>query len=113
MNRIEDRIQSEIVTYFSENYPKSRTCLCRLKNEKSTGQDITLGVFPGAPDLILTFGNMRFIWIETKKPGGRQSPMQKAFQKRQESLGNRYYIVYSLEDFKKILEKYKDYFTEM
>lgn len=108
--RLEDHIQAECVAYFNRNYPRFRKNLVRIKNEYSTNFDITLGVIPGAADLILTFQNMRFIWIETKKPGGYQSPDQKAFQAEHEKLGNRYYIIKSLDDFKEILEYYKKEF---
>jgi len=99
----EDKIQAEIVSYFNESFPSYRTCLVRLKNERSTTYDIALGIIPGAADLLLTLGNGYFCWIETKTEKGKQSPQQIKFQQEHEKIGNKYYIVRSLEDFIDVL----------
>jgi hypothetical protein len=100
----EDKIQAEIVNYFNISFPNLRTCLVRLKNEMSTTYDIALGVVPGAADLLLTFGDQRFCWIEVKAEKGTQSDKQKAFEKKQKEIGNSYYVVKSLEDFIDVLK---------
>lgn len=39
------------------------------------------------------------VWIEVKKPGGKQSPNQKSFQKLVESHGHRYILADSIDSF--------------
>ena len=61
------------------------------------------GVTAGAADLIilLPIGNVLFVEVKTAK--GRQSPEQKAFQERVESLGFNYVIWRSVEDAEKFI----------
>lgn len=61
------------------------------------------GVTAGAADLIilLPIGNTLFVEVKTAK--GRQSPEQKAFQERVESLGFNYMIWRSVEDAEKFI----------
>ena len=61
------------------------------------------GVSAGVADLIilLPIGNALFVEVKTAK--GRQSPEQKAFQERVESLGFNYVIWRSVEDAEKFI----------
>lgn len=61
------------------------------------------GVSAGVADLIilLPIGNVLFVEVKTAK--GRQSPEQKAFQERVESLGFNYVIWRSVEDAEKFI----------
>lgn len=61
------------------------------------------GVSAGVADLIilLPIGNVLFVEVKTSK--GRQSPEQKAFQERVESLGFNYVIWRSVEDAEKFI----------
>lgn len=62
-----------------------------------------MGYIKGQPDLIilLPIGNVLFVEVKTSK--GRQSPEQKAFQERVESLGFNYVIWRSVEDAEKFI----------
>ena len=62
------------------------------------------GVTAGAADLIilLPIGNTLFVEVKTAK--GRQSPAQKAFQERVESLGFNYVIWRSIDDVAKFIK---------
>jgi hypothetical protein len=42
-------------------------------------------------------------WIETKAPGGKQSLLQKQFQKMVEDEGHQYIIAYGIQDVEKSL----------
>lgn len=53
----------------------------------------------GVPDIIAV-SKGRFIGVEVKRPGGKQSTEQKSFQKALELAGGIYWIVYSLNDLK-------------
>lgn len=52
---------------------------------------------PGAPDVICVI-NGKFIGIEVKRPGGKQSAHQQGFQASLEQAGGIYILAYSLDD---------------
>ena len=61
----------------------------------------SMGCYPGISDFIsIKFG--RVIFIETKKPGGKQSQVQKDFQALVEVHGGEYFLVDCYEDLVKI-----------
>ena len=62
------------------------------------------GFKKGVADVHLCFPNGKLVYIEFKTATGRQSAEQKEFQQQVESLGFKYYIVRSLEEFKEIVE---------
>lgn len=58
---------------------------------------------PGTADVLaIRPGGVPFLhevcWIECKAPNGRQSDLQKAFQKRVEELGHTYILAFSIDD---------------
>lgn len=103
----EDFIQSQIIKYHQRKAKGALLwCCIRLKNEYSTAKDISLGVVPGAADLMLTKGDGNFIWVEVKTPKGTQSERQINFEKNHVGIGNDYFIVRSVEDFIKVHDWY-------
>jgi len=62
-----------------------------------------LGAYKGIPDII-AIKNNRVLFLEIKKPGGRQSIHQKQFQKDIEEHGGEYYVVKSLDDLIRIID---------
>ena len=66
------------------------------------------GVLSGAPDLILLVPRHGYasLCIEMKKPTGRQSESQKAFQQAAEAFKSKYVVCYSFEEFKRVCEDY-------
>lgn len=56
-----------------------------------------LGSYPGLPDLQAVKGG-RTLYIEVKRPGGRQSPRQLKFQQELEAAGGTYILARCLED---------------
>ena len=71
----------------------------RLKEEGATS---------GVSDLILLKSNRFYggLCIEMKKPGGRQSPAQKEWQKDAEANGAKYVVCKSLDEFMKVTIDY-------
>jgi len=57
----------------------------------------TLGCQPGIADLY-AIRNGFSVWIEVKKPGGRQSKVQKEFQRQIEEHGGTYILAGCIED---------------
>lgn len=64
------------------------------------------GSKPGDPDLIACI-NGRFIGIEVKTAGGRQSPIQRRRQEQIEQSNGIYKIVRNMEELQEILDEYK------
>jgi len=62
-----------------------------------------IGSYRGAPDRI-AIKNNRVLFLEIKRPGGRQSIHQQRFQKNIEEHGGEYYVVKSLDDLIKIID---------
>ena len=61
-----------------------------------------IGAFLGAPDII-AIKNNRVLFLEIKRPGGKQSEHQRKFQLNIEGQGGEYYIVEKLEDLIQII----------
>ena len=61
-----------------------------------------LGAYRGIPDII-AIKNNRVLFLEIKRPKGKQSEYQKQFQLFIEGQGGEYYIVKSLEDLVEII----------
>ena len=92
-------IQCEII-----NYCRLNKILCfAVPNEatRNNSKYIKSGVLSGVSDLILVIDKVSF--VEVKNRSGKQSEKQKEFQNKVELLGFKYYLVRSLDDFKKLL----------
>jgi len=61
-----------------------------------------LGAYKGIPDII-AIKNNRVLFLEIKRPGGRQSDYQKQFQADIEGHGGEYYVIKSLDELVKII----------
>ena len=57
----------------------------------------------GSPDIVCVIGG-RYVGIEVKRPGGKQSDDQKEFQARLEAAGGRYLVVHSVEQIHELLK---------
>lgn len=108
----EHRIQCACVNYFGWKYPKYRGRLFAVPNggrrDKTTGAKLKdEGVVAGVSDLIFLKRTKRYgaLLIEMKKPGGRQSEGQKAWQKIV-SDEYKYVVCYSLDDFAEAINNY-------
>lgn len=63
-----------------------------------------LGAYRGIPDRIAIKGG-KVLFLEIKRPGGKQSEYQKQFQSEIEGQGGEYYVIKCLEDLTKAIEK--------
>ena len=92
----EHRIQSACVRWFRLKYPKLKNVLFAVPNG-------------GRRDAIILLKSNRFyggLCIEMKKPGARQSPAQKEWQKDAEANGAKYVVCKSLDEFMKVTIDY-------
>ena len=98
-------IQRECVQWFRENYPEF--IIFSVPNEaawKNKPFFAATGLLDGVSDLIaVTDSDIYF--IETKSETVRQTPAQKEFQSKVESLGWKYFIVRDVETFVNIFEE--------
>ena len=108
--KAESRIQQEIVMWFRNNYCRvgmiPRCVIFSVPNESSSASEqmrkVQTGLMAGVSDLIVIMPNVN-IYVECKDSKGRQSDKQIAFQEQVESLGFRYALVRSLDEFKAVI----------
>ena len=62
-----------------------------------------LGAYKGVSDRI-AIKDGRVIFLECKKPGGKQSAEQIEFQANVENVGGEYYVIHSLEEIMEICQ---------
>lgn len=127
MNAHEHRIQVACVRWFAYQFPQYEGLLFACPNggarDKVTGAMLKAeGVTAGVADLILlvpkrvkvlsAFPNEAWwhtipaLCIEMKTEKGRQSPEQKAWQKKVEAQGYKYIVIRSVEQFITEVEAY-------
>jgi hypothetical protein len=99
-NKSEFTIQVEIVTFCRKN-----DIICfSVPNEatRNNSKYIQSGVLAGVSDLIV-INNGKILFIECKDYKGRQSDKQKEFENIVSLQGFKYFLVRSLDEFKKIV----------
>ena len=108
MKHQESTLQTSCVKWFRYQYPHlviyavpnggSRNVreAQRLKSE---------GVLAGVADLTILLPQGKSLYIEMKVKGNRQTSNQKEFQQKAESLGHKYYVCYSFEEFEKVVKQ--------
>lgn len=105
--KTEAKIQQEMYLYFNNTFclkhHKNRCVIFSVPNDSSSKEEtmrkLATGMLPGASDLIIIFPG-KLIFVEVKTDTGRQSDVQKEFEKRVNALGFEYWLVRSLEEFK-------------
>mgnify|MGYP001521482673 FL=1 len=109
----EHRLQCDCVSWFCLQYPAWRGLLFAVPNggrrDGITGKKLKdEGVVPGVSDLLLLYpsGKYHALCVEMKTPKGRQSEVQKAWQRAVERAGYKYALCRSLADFITTIEKY-------
>jgi len=111
----ESRIQQEIFQWYWNDYclPKCepREVIFHVPNE---GQHrlVNIGVLAGVSDLIFSFrGTMYF--CEVKDATGKQSPSQVKFERHINQAGFEYFLVRSLDEFKKWLDQENNFLNKL
>ncbi len=103
----EAQIQSACVIWLWNTHPKTRGMFFAVNNNASHVvkglQNKSVGVVAGVSDTILLWNRTDYL-IEFKTPNGRQSKHQMKWDHDVTGWGYDYFIVRSLEDFKKVIE---------
>lgn len=109
----ERQIQIECVSWFRMRYPEASGVFFSVPNGGArnawTAKNLRdEGAMSGVADLILLVPRHGYasLCIEMKKPGGRQSESQKAFQEACRLFKNKYVVCYSFDEFKAVIEDY-------
>ena len=115
MRHIEDQLQKSCVRWFDLKYPRLKEYLFHVpnggkRNAVEAAKFKQMGVRPGVPDLLLILPNRfyPFMGIEMKATGGRQSEHQREYQRIFESVGAKYAVVRSIDEFIKVIEEYME-----
>lgn len=113
----ENRLQSEIVTWYNNNFclkhhnPRHSIFSVPNGGTRNIREAMTLkatGMKAGVSDLIILIPN-KVIFVELKTDTGKQSEVQKDFQNVVENLKLEYYLIRSLDEFKETIEKIHSY----
>lgn len=98
----EHRLQLECIAYFRNEFERhGKGVIIPVVNE-ATYKNRTFEICKGASDLILVLPG-RTIFCELKTAKGIQSNSQKEFESKVSTLGYKYIIIRSLEQFKNLL----------
>lgn len=105
----ESKIQQEIYRYYWNNFclpnKEPREIIYHIPNEgKGNGRLISVGLYPGASDLVFTYKGQHY-YCEVKDLTGKQSTNQIKFQKHVIQSGYKYFVVRSLGEFQMELRK--------
>lgn len=116
MLNIESRIQQACVRWFRLQYPHYAENFFSVPNggyrNAVTGAILKAeGALAGVADLFLSVPNRFYhgLYIEMKKPKGRQQESQKRFQQAVEAQGYKYMLCYSLDEFIELVNEYLKY----
>ncbi len=109
----ERQIQIQCVSWFRMRYPEASKVFFAVPNGSArnpwTAKNLKdEGVLSGAPDLLLLIPKKGYagLCIEMKKPGGRWSEAQKAFKTAVEAFKYKYVVIYSREEFERVITDY-------
>jgi hypothetical protein len=113
MNREEDKLQAEIVQWYSLHYGKIHDkclfhCNNKAKNAIEGNRMKAMGVKTGVSDLILIVPK-KIYFIELKTSKGKQGKEQKEFERQLNLLECNYVVIRTLEEFKKLCVKEYEY----
>ena len=105
----EDQLQAKCFPWIWNTYPNLRRLCWHVpngghRNKLEAAKFKSIGVVAGVPDLEFHFKG-RSYFIELKIPGGSQSPKQKKVQEALEGQGFNYYLIWSFEEFQRIIKE--------
>ena len=105
---IESAIQQACVAWFRTAYPEYIIFAVPNGGSRNAHEAANIkreGALAGASDLVVV-ANRAVLFVEMKKPKGKQQETQVMFQKNVERLGHTYKICYSLSDFQLTIERW-------
>ena len=104
----ESQLQQMCVRYFRYVYPQYLIYAVPnggFRNAIEAKRLKAEGVLAGVADLTVLLPQGKILYIEMKVKGNKQTDNQKEFQQKAEALGYKYYVCYSFDQFKAIIEE--------
>lgn len=105
----EEMMQAACFQWTWNSYPSKRKTLFHVQqkamNRVEGARFKAIGVVRGISDMVLIVPGT-VVWIEMKLPSGKQSEDQIEFEELVTALGFKYYLVYSFEQFKLLIQGY-------
>ena len=104
----ESQLQQMCVRYFRYVYPQYLIYAVPnggFRNAIEAKRLKAEGVLAGVADLTVLLPQGKILYIEMKVKGNKQTDNQKEFQQKAEALGYKYYVCYSFDELKAIIEK--------
>jgi len=99
----EDKLQAECYLWFHDQYPELRGLLCynlnNSRNKIRAMMDKSMGLQKGRSDMVFYWNGSAY-HIELKVAPNKQTPDQKKWQDKIEKAGFKYFIIYSIDEFK-------------
>ena len=108
MKHQESTLQTSCVKWFRIQYPNFVIYAVPNGGSRNVREAQRLkaeGVLAGVADLVIMLPQGKSLYIEMKVKGNKQTDNQKDFQQKAEALGYKYYVCYSFDEFKAIIEK--------
>lgn len=111
MRHLEDQLQKACLQWFRLAYPAELLVHCPnggFRDAREAAKFKEMGVRAGFPDLFLyrPAGGFHGLALELKAGKNKQSPLQVELQAKLEARGYRYAVVYSFDDFRRVIEEY-------
>ena len=105
----ENKIQQSMYIWFNNNYTVNGLGLFASvpndsKDAKEQMRKKATGMKVGHADFNIYLPNGKTLFFEVKTPIGKQSDHQKRFENEVNNLGFKYFLVRSLDEFKKIIK---------
>jgi len=107
----ESLLQSTCFQWHYNTYPAERGLLCYNLNNSANkiqgNQNRALGLIAGRSDMVY-YKNGLARMLEFKTESGTQSPQQKAWESLMVANGFEYYVIRSVDQFKKLIEQWQN-----
>lgn len=111
-SHIEEKIQAQCFQWFWNTFPEERQMLFHVDNnswnEVIGARKKALGVCKGVADFVFILPWGKIVFIEMKKPGGKQSESQKDFMNKVQDRQHYYHIIDGFEEFKQLINTLLD-----
>jgi len=106
----EDQIMALCFEYANNTYKSLRFFgIFHIPNERKSTKNFrykskAIGIRSGLPDFQIILPDGKIFWVELKKEGGTQKKNQKKCEQWMKERGLEYYLINSVEDFKKLVD---------
>jgi hypothetical protein len=102
----EDKLQADCYIWVHNEHPELRGLLCynlnNSRNKIRAMMDKSMGLQKGRSDMVFYYSGKAY-HIELKVKPNKQTPDQKKWQLKIEKAGFKYFIVYSVDEFKDLI----------